>query len=337
MINVLKGCTVLITGGTGTFGQAFTRHALVQEAKQVRIFSRDELKQSEMEASKADSRIKFICGDVRDEDRILRACQGVNVVVHAAAMKRLETCEREPLEAVKTNVTGSINVAKACRANGVSHAIALSSDKAVHPANTYGKTKSLMENIWIQGNDGFGDAHNTRFSVVRYGNVMGSRGSVADIFKKQAHQGSVKVTDPDMTRFFMPVEYATDLVDFAIKTQQGGEIFVPMLKSTTIGVLAKVIAKSCPVVVVGPKPGEKTHEDIITEKEMIRASIQSGVAVVDPEWCTWPYKFKEILTLADNTSRNFPMRSCDAQKLTEGELEALIATNGTIQGFGGGK
>lgn len=333
---LIEGSVVLITGGTGTFGRAFTRHALVQGAKQVRIFSRDELKQSEMEAQSTDPRIKFVCGDVRDEDRILRACQGANIVVHAAAMKRLETCEREPLEAVKTNVTGSINVAKACRINGVSSAIALSSDKAVYPANTYGKTKSLMENIWIQGNDGFGMMHNTRFSIVRYGNVMGSRGSVADIFKKQVLRGQVKVTDPNMTRFFMKVEDATDLVDLAIRVQQGGEIFVPFLNASTIGTLAKVIAKDCPILVVGPKPGEKTHEDIITEKELARATEQHGAMVIDPEWCTWPYRFKDENTLKvfSGTIRKFPRRSCDAEMLSEAVLQELIDTDGRIQGFG---
>lgn len=328
---LIQDSVVLITGGTGTFGKAFTRHALIHGAKQVRIFSRDELKQYHMDQDFADPRIKFICGDVRDEARITEACKGVHIVVHAAAMKRLETCEKEPLEAIKTNVLGSINVTKACKVNDVRTAIALSSDKAVHPANTYGKTKSLMENIWIQSNDGLEESHSTRFSIVRYGNVMGSRGSVADIFRKQASEGQVKVTDPDMTRFFMPVEWAVELVGLAIAHQQAGEMFIPYLKATTIGALAEVVAKGAPVVVTGPRPGEKMHEDIITEKELTRSRLFKGAVVVNPESPTWFY-IRDFYGIEKQFT--FPARSCDAQQMTPEEISGLVELRGQMQGFG---
>jgi|SRR5665213_682300 len=315
---MISGKTILISGGTGTFGQAFMRYALSQGAKQVRIFSRDELKQSEMEAKVKDLRVKYICGDVRDLSSITHACRGADIVVHAAAMKRLETCEREPQEAVKTNVMGSINVINACLETGVKHAIALSSDKAVYPVNTYGKTKALMESVWIQSNAGLGQEHATKFSIVRYGNVLGSRGSVADIFRKQADEGVMRVTNPIMTRFFMPVEYATELVAFALENQQGGEIYVPVLKATSIATLATVIGKGVRVEITGSRPGEKVHEDLITEKEMAYASLVKGIVIVDPEYCIWPYNF------AERKPFEFRSRSYDAKKLTDNEINDLI-------------
>lgn len=322
--------TVLITGGTGTFGKAFLRHALVQGSAQVRVFSRDELKQSEMEQNNSDPRVKFICGDVRDLSSINRVCKDVDIVIHAAAMKRLETCEREPHEAVKTNVLGSMNVINACLENEVGCAIALSSDKAVYPANTYGRTKSLMESVWTLSNARLLEKERTtRFSVVRYGNVMGSRGSVADIFRKQAmEEGCVRITNPSMTRFFMPVEYAVDLVDLAIRTQQGGEIYVPTLKSTTIGDLARVISGGCPVKIIGPRPGEKIHEDILTPKEQLRSSLHLDVAIIDPEYCTWPYKF------GSREAFVFPATSEIAPRMTDDEIRNLVERGPMLHGFG---
>lgn len=315
---------VLITGGSGTFGRAFLRYVLDQGARQVRVFSRDELKQSEMEASIKDERVKYVCGDVRDSFRIMQACQGVDIVVHAAAMKRMETCEREPQEAVKTNVMGSLNVINACQSNGVKHAISLSSDKAVYPVNTYGKTKALMESVWIQSNEGLGSSHSTKFSVVRYGNVMGSRGSVADIFRKQAKSGSIKVTNADMTRFFMHVGVATGLVNYAIWAQQGGEIFVPALKSASIGDLARAIDAEKQIDIIGPRPGEKVHEDIITTKETARAWLsRDDVAVIDPEYCIWPY------VQGERKPVDFPVNSGTATRFTEEELKKLLEVSPT--------
>ena len=316
---MIKDKVLLISGGTGTFGQAFLKHALDQGAKQVRVFSRDELKQSEMVARIKDDRVMYICGDVRDQFRITQACQGVDIVVHAAAMKRLETCEREPQEAVKTNVIGSINVINACTYNGVKSAVSLSSDKAVHAVNTYGKTKALMESVWIQSNAGLGTDHQTKFSVVRYGNVMGSRGSVADIFRKQSQEGGIQVTDPSMTRFFMHVGYATVLVGYAIAHQQGGEIFVPNLKSATIGDLARAIDTDKQITVTGPRPGEKVHEALASDKEMARAWVNpAGIVVIDPEYCVWPYIFGTKKTF------DFPESSATATKFTESELKELL-------------
>lgn len=315
----LRNKRVLLTGGTGTFGRAFTHYALAAGVKELRVFSRDELKQYEMGRDIPDSRITYACGDVRDLDRVLEVSKSVDIVVHAAAMKRLEVCERLPQEAIKTNVLGSMNVAKAAIANRVRHAITLSSDKAVYPVNAYGKTKALMENVWIQSNDDFEEDHVTMFSVVRYGNVIGSRGSVVDIFKQQAKEGCVKVTNGDMTRFFMPVSYATHLVDFAISCQQGGEIFVPFLKASSIMILAKAIADGKPIASIDPRPGEKVHEDIITGKEKTRAYVQDGVVVIDPESYSWPY------VLGSREHFDFPLTSRTAEQLTVEEIKSLIA------------
>ena len=320
---MIRDSILVLTGGTGTFGYAFTKHALDRGAKEIRIYSRDELKQSDMAATIVDKRVRYFCGCVRDLSRLIDVCQGADIMVHAAAMKRLEACEKDPQEAVKTNVMGSINVINACLATGIKNAISLSSDKAVYPVNTYGKTKALMEGVWIQSN---GDHRKTKFSVVRYGNVMGSRGSVADLFRKQARTGRILVTNENMTRFFMPVRTAVGLVDYALANQQGGEIYLPFLKATTIGRLAKTIGKGKKIVIIGPRPGEKVHEAMITDKELTRATVpyKAGIVIVNPEYCIWTYD-------ADNrrAPTDFPVSSDTGPQFTDKELNDLLEVSPT--------
>lgn len=260
--------TILITGGTGSFGKAFIKQALtILRPKKIIVFSRDELKQSEMAAEINDPRVRFFIGDVRDRERIRRALNGVNIVIHAAAMKRVESCEYNPFEAVQTNVIGTQNVVNEAIDAKVSHVIALSTDKAVNPVNLYGATKLCLEKLVIQGNAYVGAAKNTRLSCVRYGNVVGSRGSVVPLFKKQAETGQFTITDTRMTRFWITLEQAVDFVISSGNQMLGGEIFVPKLPSMKITDLAEALNPAASTVTVGIRPGEKLHECMLTEDE----------------------------------------------------------------------
>jgi UDP-N-acetylglucosamine 4,6-dehydratase len=316
----LKGKVVLVTGGTGTFGKEFIKQALTQDPKQIRVFSRDELKQADLAKEFADPRVEWLIGDVRDYERLCVAMDGVEVVVHAAAMKRVEKCERDPQEAVKTNVLGSINVSNACLRMNVPHSIGISSDKACHPINTYGKTKALMESVWLQANVYRGTSHPTKFSIVRYGNVLGSRGSVIPAFRKQAAEdGVVRLTDERMTRYFLTIQQAVDLVMVAIETQQGGEIYLPELKSVEIKRLARLVAPKAHIVVTQPVPGEKLHEELMTVEESKRAVIQDGYVVVEPEFPSWPYQ-----PLFGDANVQGNHNSYTAERYADYELKALI-------------
>lgn len=311
--------TVLITGGTGSFGQAMTKELLYKGVKQIRIFSRDELKQASMAAAFNDSRVSFICGDVRDADQLTRATEGCDTVIHAAAMKRIEKCETNPHEAVKTNVIGTMNVIKACLDNNVKNAVFISTDKACYPVNIYGATKLTAEKLWIQSNVYRGLNHPTKFSVVRYGNVLGSRGSVLHLFKDQAEKGSIQVTDSAMTRFFITLQEAVDLVQVAFEFQQGGEIFVPNLKAASIYQLARAVAGDRPIEFTNQRGGEKLHEALITTEECKRTECFSGFNIVHPEVTTWPYKKGDVDTIEFNTSET-------AQQYTDAELKTLLAS-----------
>lgn len=248
----------LITGGTGSFGQAFTKRLLREKStKRVRIFSRDEFKQSEMVQSLTDSRLRFLIGDVRDEARVQSACKGIDIVIHAAAMKQVPACEYNPYEAVKTNILGTQNVISACVDQGVKKAIFISTDKAVAPVNLYGATKLVAEKLWLNA-DKFSD---TRFSFTRYGNVVGSRGSVVPLFKKQAVDKCITVTHPDMTRFVISIDEAVEFVWQKLQVMKGGEVFIPPnLPSVNIFKLARYICPDCSIDIVGVRPGEKIHE-----------------------------------------------------------------------------
>lgn len=306
---------ILITGGTGSFGKAFLKECLKNDPKQVRIFSRDELKQAQLQQEINDSRVEYLCGDIRDFNRLVTAMEGVDIVIHAAAMKRIEKCEKDPQEAIKTNVIGTMNVANACLKNNIMKAILISTDKAVYPINLYGATKLTAEKVWNQSNVYRGRNKPTSFSVVRYGNVIGSRGSIVDVFKKQ---GVIKVTDANMTRFFITLQQACDLVQLALETMQGGEIYIPNLKAISIYHLAQLLAGKNTVEVTSQRGGEKLHESLITKEEATRLATYINYSIINPEITTWPY------IKWDSEYKEFYESSEVAPRYTDEEIEDLV-------------
>lgn len=266
---MLKNSTILLTGGTGSFGNAFVRKVLADsEPRRVIVFSRDEMKQWEMAKHfESDSRVRFFVGDVRDRDRMYRAVDGVDYVVHAAATKIVPTAEYNPFEAVKTNILGAMNVVDACIDMGVKKVVALSTDKASSPINLYGATKLASDKLFISGNH-YAGQKKTRFSVVRFGNVMGSRGSVIPFFIEKAGNGEpLPITDPSMTRFMITLPDAVSLVLEAFDDMHGGEIYVKKIPSMGILDIAKAVAPESETHVVGIRPGEKLHEQMIGSEE----------------------------------------------------------------------
>ena len=261
---MLSNSTVLITGGTGSFGYAFLPMALERyNPKKVIILSRDEMKQWEMAKLYGDDpRVRFFIGDVRDRDRLYRAFDGVDYVVHAAATKIVPTAEYNPFECIKTNVNGAMNVIDAAIDKGVKRVVALSTDKASSPINLYGASKLASDKLFVSGNAYAGE-HETRFSVVRYGNVMGSRGSVIPFFMSVAGNGVLPITDPGMTRFMISLEEGVDLVWHAFEDMVGGEIYVKKIPSMKVTDIARVIAPDARHEIVGIRPGEKLHEQMI--------------------------------------------------------------------------
>jgi UDP-N-acetylglucosamine 4,6-dehydratase len=283
----LKDKVVLVTGGTGSFGTAFVQRALERhEPAVIRIYSRDELKQWDMQRRFDDERLRFLVGDVRDLPRLRRAMRGVDLVIHAAALKHVPVCEYNPFEAVQTNVIGAENVVSAAIENEVHHTIALSTDKAVNPVNLYGATKLCAEKIITQGNTYSGDSP-ARFATVRYGNVVGSRGSVIPLFKKQAKDGELTITDEAMTRFWITLEQAVELVIRCLNGMRGGEIFVPRIPSMRITEMATALAPDVPRTVIGIRPGEKVHEVLITEEEARHAVRFDDHFAVYPSFPFW--------------------------------------------------
>lgn len=263
--------SILITGGTGSFGKAFLRKLLADhsDVRRVVVFSRDELKQFEMAQEFPSTKypqLRFFIGDVRDRDRLQRALQGVDTVVHAAALKQVPAAEYNPFECIKTNVLGAQNLIEACLDNGVENVVALSTDKAAAPINLYGATKLCSDKLFVSANNIKGDK-DIRFSVVRYGNVMGSRGSVIPFFLKQRETGVLPITDQRMTRFNISLEQGVNMVFWALDKALGGEIFVPKLPSYRIQDLAEAIAPNAELKVVGIRPGEKLHEEMITSSD----------------------------------------------------------------------
>ena len=262
--------TVLITGGTGSFGKKLVEIMLRDyHPRKLIVFSRDELKQHEMRQvypDTGDSPMRYFIGDVRDKDRLYRAFNEVDIVVHAAALKQVPACEYNPFEAVQTNVMGAKNVIDAAIDQGVKKVMALSTDKAVNPINLYGATKLCAEKLFVQGNSYSGEG-GTRFSCARYGNVMGSRGSVIPVFKKQRECGKITVTDERMTRFWLTLEQGVRFVIRCVEQMQGGEVFVPKIPSMRIMDLAEAVAPGCEIEFVGIRPGEKLHEVLISRDE----------------------------------------------------------------------
>lgn len=283
----LSGSTILLTGGTGSFGNAFAERMQADwPDATLRLYSRDELKQSEMREKLGDLQFRYLIGDVRDHDRLVRAAQGADVIIHAAAMKQVPACEYNPFEAVQTNVIGTQNVVNAAIDAGVERVIALSTDKAVNPANLYGATKLCAEKIVVQGNT-YAAQSDTRLSCVRYGNVVGSRGSVVPLFRKQIAEGRITITDERMTRFWITLPQAVDLVLFALDQARGGEIFVPKIPSMKVIDLAEAMAPGSPRQVVGIRPGEKLHEILLTADESRHAIDAGELYIVLPEQPWW--------------------------------------------------
>lgn len=261
---MLDGKTILVTGGTGSFGQTFIPMTLERyNPKKIIVFSRDEMKQWEMAKGYTnDPRVRFFIGDVRDRDRLYRALDGVDYVVHAAATKIVPTAEYNPFECIKTNINGAMNLIDACIDKGVKRVVALSTDKASSPINLYGATKLASDKLFVAGNAYAGE-HDTSFSVVRYGNVMGSRGSVIPFFMSIQDKGVLPITDPRMTRFMISLEQGVELVWHAFEDMIGGEIYVKKIPSMNVTDVAKVIAPEATQEVVGIRPGEKLHEQMI--------------------------------------------------------------------------
>ena len=268
MLGDLNGATVLVTGGTGSFGQRFAELTLEKfDIKKLIIFSRDEIKQWEMARKFShDGRIRFFIGDVRDRDRMYRALDGVDFVVHAAATKIVPTAEYNPFECIKTNVIGAMNVIDACIDKGVKGVVALSTDKASSPVNLYGASKLASDKMFVAGNS-YSGAHHTKFSVVRYGNVMGSRGSVIPLFIALKERGEFPITHPDMTRFMITLEQGVDLVWHAFQDMVGGEIYVRKIPSMKITDLAAAISPTAQQKIIGIRPGEKLHEQMIGHED----------------------------------------------------------------------
>lgn len=291
-MNVLKNKTVLVTGGTGSFGKKFTKRALELGVKKIIIFSRDELKQYEMKQEFDDSRLRFFIGDVRDQERLHRAFDGVDIVIHAAAMKHVDACEYNPFEAVKTNIHGAQNIIEAAIDCGVEKVIALSTDKACAPVNLYGATKLASDKLFVAANAYVGEKK-TRFAVVRYGNVVGSRGSVVPFFKKVKETGTLPITDERMTRFWITLEQGVQFVLDNLERMHGGEIFVPKIPSMKVTDLAKAIAPECKIEVVGIRPGEKLHEAMIMEDDARHTVEFDTYYVIQPEFPFWSAKYAE--------------------------------------------
>lgn len=285
-MNCLDNKVILVTGGTGSFGKKFVKHVLGTSAKKIIVFSRDELKQFEMAQEFRDPRLRFFIGDIRDKERLYRAFDGVDIVIHAAAMKQVPACEYNPFEAIKTNVIGAQNIVEAAIDREVQKVIALSTDKAASPINLYGATKLCSDKLFVAANSYAGDKE-TIFSVVRYGNVVGSRGSVIPFFQKMKHTGKLPITDSKMTRFWITLDQGVDFVMRSLEKMNGGEIFVPKIPSMNIIDLAIAIAPESEIEIVGIRPGEKLHEVMITEDDARNTLEYEDYYVIQPEFPWW--------------------------------------------------
>jgi UDP-N-acetylglucosamine 4,6-dehydratase (inverting) len=294
---VLTDSTILLTGGTGSFGNVFVPLTLAKfSPKKLIVYSRDEMKQWEMAKKfEGDDRVRFFIGDVRDRDRLYRALDRVDFVVHAAATKIVPTAEYNPFECVKTNIFGAMNVIDACIDKGIKRVIALSTDKASSPVNLYGATKLASDKLFVAGNS-YAGGHVTRFGVVRYGNVMGSRGSVLPFFLSLKSKGVLPITDARMTRFMITLEQAVDLVWHAIADMQGGEIYVKKIPSMKVTDIAKAAVPEAEQCIVGIRPGEKLHEQMIGIEDAPYTFEYADHFKILPaihKWSTDPYRIKE--------------------------------------------
>lgn len=287
-MSIFKDKIILVTGGTGSFGKKFSEILTAEyQPRTIRVFSRGELLQMEMHNAFHDDRLRFLIGDVRDKDRLNRAMNGVDIVIHAAALKQVPTCEYNPIEAIKTNIEGSVNIIDAAIDNSVEKVMAISTDKAVHPVNLYGATKMVAEKLFVQANSYTGGERKTKFSVVRYGNVVGSRGSVIPLFKEQMKTGEITITDQRMTRFWITLDQGVRFVINSLEMMKGGEIFIPKIPSMRITDLAHITAPSARVKEIGIRPGEKLHEVLLTEDESRHAKEFDTHFIIEPEHAFW--------------------------------------------------
>ncbi len=288
---MLNNRSILVTGGTGSFGKKFVETILLQypEIERIVVYSRDELKQFEMSQQFSTAQykqIRYFIGDVRDRDRLAKAMEGIDVVIHAAALKQVPACEYNPFEAIKTNIHGAQNVIEAAIDRGVKKVVALSTDKAAAPINLYGATKLCSDKLFVAANN-FKGKHDIKFSVVRYGNVMGSRGSVIPFFLEKRSEGVLPITDERMTRFNITLEDGVKLVLYALENMWGGEIFVPKIPSYKITDVAEAVAPDCTLKMVGIRPGEKLHEEMITMTDALSTVEFEKYFVILPSIGIW--------------------------------------------------
>lgn len=325
---MIENSTILITGGTGSFGNAFVPMTLEKYSpKKIIIYSRDEMKQWEMaKLFSDDDRVRFFIGDVRDKDRLYRALDGVDYVVHAAATKIVPTAEYNPFECIKTNINGAMNLIDACIDKGVKRVVALSTDKACSPVNLYGATKLASDKLFVAANS-YSGSHETRFSVVRYGNVMGSRGSVIPLFQSLRDAEFLPITDARMTRFMISLDQGVELVWHAFNDMQGGEIYVKKIPSMKVVDIAKVIAPTLAHKVVGIRPGEKLHEQMIGLEDAQYTYEYDQHFKILPAIYSWhidPLRIKDGIKLQDDFTYS---SDTNTQWMSDGDLREWIRLN----------
>jgi UDP-N-acetylglucosamine 4,6-dehydratase/5-epimerase len=321
-MNMIDDKVILVTGGTGSFGNQFAETILNKyDPGSVRIFSRGEKLQYDMRQKFNDKRLRFFIGDVRDRNRLSRAMTDVDIVVHAAALKQVPACEYNPIEAIRTNVDGAVNVIDAALDNNVKKVMAISTDKAVHPVNLYGATKMTAEKLFVQANS-YAGKQDSKFSCVRYGNVIGSRGSVIPLFLKQKIQGVLTITHPDMTRFWLTLEQGVNFVINCTNKMKGGEIFIPKIPSMKIMDLAEAIAPDAKKKIIGIRPGEKIHEVLMTCDESRHSKEFDDNFVIEPEHSFWN---ENNLNGGKKVADGFTYSSDNnSEWLTQNELKKII-------------
>ena len=326
---MLTNSSILITGGSGSFGHSFVPLTLKKyNPKRLVIFSRDEMKQWEMAKSfKDDPRVRFFIGDVRDKDRLHRALHNVDFVVHAAATKIVPTAEYNPFECIKTNVNGAMNLIDACIDQNVKRVVALSTDKASSPINLYGATKLAADKLFVASNSSYAGGHKTSFSIVRYGNVMGSRGSVIPFFMSLKDQGVLPLTDVRMTRFLISLDQAVELVWHAIDDMLGGEIYIKKIPSMKVSDIAGVVAPKAKHEIIGIRPGEKLHEQMISAEDSYTTYEYSNYYKILPQINEWK---KDILRIKDGVKVSEGFSYCsdnNSEWMTKSELKTWIDAN----------
>ncbi len=325
---MLSNSSILITGGTGSFGNTFVPMTLAKyNPERLVIYSRDEMKQWEMaQKFEGDPRVRFFIGDVRDKDRLARALDGIDFVVHAAATKIVPTAEYNPFECIKTNINGAMNLIDVCIDRGIKRVVALSTDKASNPINLYGATKLASDKLFISGN-AYAGTHDTRFAVVRYGNVMGSRGSVIPFFMSLADSGTLPITDPRMTRFMITLEQGVELVWHAFDEMQGGEIYVKKIPSMNIIDIAKAVSPTANYKIIGIRPGEKIHEQMIGLEDAPHTYSHPGHYTILPaihNWSSESFRIKDGVKVDENFMYTSDKNT---EHMSVQELQSWIATH----------